>query len=262
MAKIISVETVLFGATFYAVSYVAAASEKCLIIERKSIVGSDFAACLNAAECTTAEYSPMTCSFRAKLIKSGILLENGNIHIVPVSLMLSEFILEHHLSILLETEIVYVQKKGDHFCIRIFSRDGFQTIIARKIIDTDAFAAEGAYRTLGLMLVNGTKPLVIPEQIGFVQKERFADEWIFHLRLSQDDNTVSAREKMRDIIERTDILGDWQAGGVGACFAWHYPNGSVREWTENGVLRIASASFGNLLSAMEGGFQDAAANNC
>ena len=85
---------------------------------------------------------------------------------------------------------------------------------------------------------------------------------IFHLLLSKGDDNISAREKMRKVIERTDILEDWQAGALASCFAWHYPNGSVCEPADSGVLRIASASFGNLLSAMEGGFRDAAANHC
>ena len=55
-------------------------------------------------------------------------------------------------------------------------------------------------------------------------------------------------------------FGDWQIAAVASEIAWHYDH-VVRMITDDGMLNVLSASFGNIISAMEGGMHDAISNN-
>lgn len=198
--------------------------------------------------------------FAGILRSKGILSENGRIHIVPCAAELGRFIVNHKLDILLETQILSVARADKGFEVTIFNRDGMQKIFAKNVINTENILGEGALRTLGAVLVNGTSSLSVPDELGYIQYERNESEPIFHLKLDEKDDMVTAREKMRLVIDGGNRFGDWQIAAVASEIAWHYDH-VVRMITDDGMLNVLSASFGNIISAMEGGTHDAISNN-
>ncbi len=142
--------------------------------------------------------------------------------------------------------------------LKIFNKDGLSEIFAEKIIDTEGRYIGNAKRTLAAMLVLGTDMPKIPENIGFIMKERYDSELLFHLLLEECDDMVAAREKMRDLIEKNCYLTDWQVASVSSDFAWHYEK-NARKLLDNGILAIPSSSYGDIISAMEGGVRNASA---
>ncbi len=252
----IKFDTILLGATFYSAGYAAKSKEKCLVIERKTIVGSDFCACLKSNAPCEADVD-FVADFRKKLTDAEIISSDGGIHIVPCAMELARFYLEKEIDILLETEVINIKKIENGFLIKIFNRDGVSHIETKKIIDTEGRYIDGGIRTLGAMLVSGTSVPSIPEDIGFIMKERYDSELLFHLYLNEDDDMVSAREKMRDVIEKTSLLGDWKIASVSSEFAWHYEK-TAFETLDGGMLAVPSASYSDIIAAMEGGARDAA----
>ncbi len=81
-------DAILIGATFYSAGYAAKTKEKCLVLDRRTVVGSDFAACLNSS---VPKYSDidLVSDFRNKLEENGIISSNGGIHIVPCAMELA-----------------------------------------------------------------------------------------------------------------------------------------------------------------------------
>lgn len=250
-------DTILLGATFYSAGYAARSKGKCLVIDRRGVVGSDFCACLKSNVPCDTEVD-LVSDFRKKLSELGIIASNGRIHIVPCAMELARFYLEKDIDILLETEVMSVEKKEKGFLIRIFNRDGLSEIEADKIIDTEGRYVGKVKRTLGAMIVAGTVEPKIPEEIGHIMRERYDSELLFHIVLDEKDDMATAREKMRDVVEKTELLGDWQIASVSSDFAWHY-DGKTKTTLENGVFSIPSSSFGDIISAMEGGARDASA---
>lgn len=253
-------DVVLLGATFYSVGYSASSDKACLIIDSRSVVGSEFAAALKANATRLRDYSPNTNEFREKLLSKDLLKENGKIHVTATSLDLAEYMYNHELDVLLETQIIAVSKDDIGYSVSIFNRDGYSTVKARTVIDTRTVDAEGSYKTLGLVLAGGSRFPKVPSEIGFVQAERNENEPIFHMYVKAEDTIITAKEKMRDIIEKSDFFEGWHACSIAPSFATHYPNGVVSLVLQDGVKRIVSASFDDILSAMERGECDAASD--
>lgn len=248
-------DTILIGATYYAVGYAYASERECLILDKRSVVGADFSASLVAEPC------PNVKGEFADLLKSkGILNEDGRIHIVPCAAELGKFIVNHKLNVLLETEILSVIKVDSGFEVTVFNRDGMGKIFAKNVINTEGVYAEGSSRTLGAVLVNGTSFLSVPKELGYIQYERDESEPIFHLNLGEKDDMVTAREKMRLVIDEGNRFGDWQIAAVASEIAWHYDR-VVRMKMDDGTLNVSSASFGDIISAMEGGVHNAISDN-
>ena len=251
----ITTDTVLIGATFFSAGYAASAKEDCLIVERRSVVGAEFAAALIA----NAPHKP--CGIFAEHLKElGIIAPSGGLHIVPCSIELGRFLLEQNIKLLLETEALSVTRSGDAFELTIFNRDGMQKIRATRFINTESMAASGAYRTLGAILVGGTASISLHEELGYIQYERSEEEPIFHLRLDEGDDIVSAKEKMRAVIDSGAYFGDWQIGAVASEIAWHYEYPTIVTLPD-GRVSAPSSSFMDIISAMEGGASYAASND-
>ena len=103
----INTGTVLIGATFFSAGFASESEKDCLIIERRATVGSEFCASLlaNPVEKSSDE-------FYGRLDELKIIGENGGIHTVPCAFVLSGYILEKKFPILLETEVLDIEKKG------------------------------------------------------------------------------------------------------------------------------------------------------
>ncbi len=258
MAQQRKYRTVLIGATFYAAAYASVRPEDCLIVERHSFTGSDFAQ--SAKQCVIPEkdYAGDAASFREELFRRAVIDRDGNAQMVPFAELLSEYIVKKDLAVLLETEAVSVTKREDgSFTVRLFDRDGFSELLCDRVIDTEAFPSEGCYRTLGLTLLSdGRVPLLAEGERGRFCKTALPDVYIYQLRLSDGDDVTSAHLKLKRLIEETDTFSGMKAVAAANCFAFHYP-APVRTETEDGVWHVPSASFADPLAAMEGGAADA-----
>ena len=107
-----------------------------MILERKGVVGCDFAECLHAARVSTAAQSPITAAFARDLRTQKILSENGDVHIVATAFALAQFIRRAHIRILLETETISIERTENGFELYIFNRDGFQCLFAKHTLNS------------------------------------------------------------------------------------------------------------------------------
>lgn len=246
--------TVLIGATFFSAGYASHAKNDCLILERKSVVGSDFVDCMNSVLCLPGD-RPRFPEFHAELIERNLLNEEGYMHVAGYSAVLAEYLLKTSAYILMETETISVVWKTGKYEVQFFNADGFQTVTADTVIDTNGVPYKRSFRTLGAAIANGTvDPMTWNDDRFFVQKGLFDGEYTLHLRLNEEDDELSARLKMQALLEGDDQpIGDWKVAAVASTIAWHYPLGSFREEPETGAPRIPSAAYGDPIAAMEGG---------
>ena len=246
--------TVLIGATFFSAGFASHAKDDCLILERKSVVGSDFADCMKASLCLPGD-RPRFPEFHAELIARNLLNEEGRVHISAYSAVLADYLLKTNAYILMETETLSVVWKSGKYEVQFFNADGLQTITADLVIDTNPVPYKRSFRTLGAAIVNGTTdPMTFSDDRFFVQKGLLENEYILHLYLDENDNDLSAHLKMQKFLEGEDRpIGDWKVAAVASTIAWHYPLGAFRMEPETGAPVIPSTASLDPIAAMEGG---------
>lgn len=241
-------DTVLIGATFFAAGYALTAPESTLIVEPRSVVGSDFAGCFLANPCSAAN-SEAAQTFLREVTKRGWLDQEGHPHIVPFGAMLAHCLREREIPVWLETEVLHL----DDRTVTLFDRDGYKTVTAGRVIDTRPVITDGAYASLAVNLIGGSgDPRCDNTAERWCLKGAFDGEYYLHCRTLPQETAYAARRRIEaGIASGTRLPAGWQAATMATCLAWHYPQPVYRQ--ENGVTVIPSASFGDPIAALEGG---------
>lgn len=139
----------ILGATFTGCG-VALNSENRVIIESGGVFGPEFIN--NYKVCSPAKIAPKTKTgkeFLHQLERRNIVSPSGDIYQAPAVYSMSIFLREKPVDILFMTEVIGITKKDGIYAIRVYHTRGFETIAAKKIIDTNTFSkkADRAFTT-------------------------------------------------------------------------------------------------------------------
>ena len=129
-------DTAILGATFLGLS-AALNLENVVVIERGGLFGSEYVA--NYKICEPKNINPQTKSgreFLNDLKERGLISETGEIYPAPTVYVLSSFLKDKNIDILLMTETINIERRDGLFYITVYHTQGYEVIIAKRILDT------------------------------------------------------------------------------------------------------------------------------
>ncbi len=129
-------DTAILGATFLGLG-AALNLENVVVIERGGLLGSEYVASYKV--CEPKNINPKTKSgreFLCDLKERGLISETGEIYPAPTVYVLSSFLKEKNIDILLMTETINIERKEGLFYITVYHTKGYEVIIAKRILDT------------------------------------------------------------------------------------------------------------------------------
>lgn len=130
-------ETVLVGATYYALGY-ASSHTGCLILEENQTVGGDFHPMLHPVRTEAAGETEKASELGQLMIWYGVWTEAGFdlLKAAPVAHEYAAQLISLGRDILLDCRILSVQKDGRQFTVRYFCNEGICEVKADRVVDT------------------------------------------------------------------------------------------------------------------------------
>lgn len=245
-------DVIILGATFASAGIAEVLKERCLILERRPQAGYEF---INALRFGT-DYDQETITPQgASLLKA--FCERGLMNDDRICLFECAFPFYNHLkdkNILLNTEIVLVEKLSDGFKVVTHGVSGFKTHTARHIIDTRVVEEDIAQKTLNI-LVNGAE-ITLSDQYS-VEKWGYEHDKVIKCPILRSDGFLEARKKafrlLQDLPETAKIA--MVADEFDYLLNSDYPK------TVNEIIHLPSCSFSNPILAYDFGVRFANEEN-
>ena len=129
-------ETAVLGATFLGLG-AALRLKNVVLIEKGGLFGKEFVNSYKVCEPTVVR--PKTSlgeHFLSNLKKRGLVSEDGEIYQAPAVYVVSSYLKANPMDILLMTEVIRIQKVEGYYHITVYHSGGFETILAKQLIDT------------------------------------------------------------------------------------------------------------------------------
>lgn len=241
-------DTLLVGATAYAVGY-AIGNPNCMIIEEGQWAGADFSSSLNAEPVDLrAVYTPQTRELLKDLRTRGLVDSYGRVHILPIAAKFSEELLRSKAGVWFDATLIGAKEEGCGYSVTVFHRNGFECVRAKRVIDTRACVClDGAKKFLctaitpveGKTVFSGARVLT-----------GALEENILKLYLDRATDYTSARRKTEEWIRKN--LNGAKIYAFANAFGYDYAS-VCKKRKRKGYKEIASLSFGDILSAFDGG---------
>jgi len=218
-------DVVILGATSAALGVASELKQrhKILIINKTSMVAYEF---INAYKVgVNWDRDPETelsKDIKRELIKEGI-ISCEKTHIYSAGPLFYKFFKDLDVDILLETEIISVQKEECDYRISVFNIGGHKTIKANYIIDTTEQQAGIESKSLNCLVVNKKKdefPSVEMDEIEIYREaDKIINTAVMKYKCPLDFTLYKARheliEKWRN---RPKEATDWKIAAIGLCF--------------------------------------------
>ena len=129
-------DTAVFGTTFLGLG-AALSMENVVVIEKGGLFGAEF---VNSYKvCAPKVVEPKTelgKEFLEDLKRRGLVSEAGEIYPAPAVYVLSSYLKQKSIDILLMTEVTDIKKVDNYYKIMVYHSNGFETIYAKRILDT------------------------------------------------------------------------------------------------------------------------------
>ena len=248
------IDTIIFGATALALPLAYSLGERCLVVESGFSAGAEFVDALVATPTKVTEPETRLASqLRAELLNSGILSNNGRIHILALGGPLAKHYLETGCHLLLGAIPVSYAATSNGFVVEVFSHEcGYLQYTARNIVDTRVRGFMDYKKSLGLLLCRDDSLEEYDDGAAYLQKGRFDDEYILRLRVDRAASIPASELAADEYISINRIkLGHAKVAGI--ALAYGYEFAEPLDLTRDGVRYIPSASYPDVLSAISGG---------
>lgn len=256
--------TIVLGATCAGLGAALEDIDGTLVIERTALVGHEFINSFNPGKgWNDTPLSASGASLKEELRERGILSEDGLVHLPALAPVLYNRIHGSGLRVLLLTEVLEVEDRGDGVEVTIHHASGKSVVRAERLIDTRTEAAASdlvAKRINAMLMYVGEKTPEIVAPIAPIAsnagaeivKCKLAGELVLKLEVGNEDGWIQARSKLNRLwTDRAAEWSDWRICAVATCFEVVLSSCSS---TEKGrILRLTSAAYRNPLEAFEAG---------
>lgn len=258
--KLKSYDILIIGADVAGIAFASSRSNKILLVDRTMLCGHDFTVTYKVNRLKTPDNpSPMTTEFHNELKLRNLADDNGLISTPAVSGVLSERLLSSNAEVMFMTEITEIKYIDDSYSVKLYSPDGFETIIASVIYDFTATgvlhnkAVEVKIERYFTAMLTKADPNIPDVNL---PRGRFTNEYIVQLPLNDSDDYISARKMLYNFWEihrQTDLTG-YELTASAPEFMYVFPglNGYHVAVSENWYWH-PSAAYNDLISAFEGG---------
>ena len=249
-------DTLIIGATFLGIAY-AKAHKNCLIIEKGEVVCSDFVGCADITPVNLAlKYSTQTEALCSELKRRGLLTDTGNVHIYPISGVMSDYILKNKIKLIMDTRIVSIKKESEGYKVTVFSINGFDTVYADKIIDTSPIPPENIChpeirKYINASVLSGGSEFENSGNSNINIKHGLYGQSVLSMQVRIDETYTDARRKLHDIICK--YIKNSKIASFALEFQFVFEDKRIEKLISDGYVWIPSASYENFLTAFEGG---------
>ena len=246
-------KTLIIGATFLGIGY-AAANQDCLIIEKGENPGPDFVGCASLKRINMNKaYSALTGGLLDQLSRRKLIDESGNVHIYPVSGIMSDFILSKKLRVIMGTRPVSINKISDGYVVNIFSLNGFDEIHTESIIDTrpiikNTNADAGYKKYINASVLGGGKEF--ENIVGVEIKHGLYGQSVLSMQVCKDASYTEARLELHEFISKN--IKESKIASFASEFEYRFTDSICKKISDN-YYWVPSASYNDFISAFESG---------
>ncbi len=240
---------VIFGATALTAGLSFKLAENDLIIEKNIYSGAEFCQSLNAKPIDIdADYAGETKAFLEELKSKNILGDDGHYSAIPVSAVLSSYLLKSPANILLDCVVTSVKKQNNEYIIEYFGENGFYEISAKQIIDTTDIGVldelKGLAKKNYLANLDGCNENAECNTIkGYLKGE-------YYLKINAENlDFISARAEILRIAKENGI----KIAAFSPVFAYDYED--IYFKADENYTSCPSASFGDIGKAFDFGIK-------
>ena len=239
--------TIIVGATAFGLGYATRDVNDTLVLEKTSLIGSEFIDSLHMQSGDWVPTSIFGKSLKKECIERNILSNNGRIRTPALASLLFQYVQQNSIQVLFLTEIINIEKKEQGYVLTIYNNSGFQTITADLVIDT----------TSNAQISPDMEVYIVSKSINAIlhSEGHFENETILRYPLEIIDDWITARhklhmywqnrpQKMKDLtLSYIPFTFDYQVAEPGPYFV------------KPDMYWIPSNSYCNLLEAFETGLE-------
>ncbi len=240
-------DVIVIGATFTAAGLVQAYGDKCLVLERRPQAGYEF---LNAAKFGT-DYAEKLVSDEAIALEEQFVEKNAfdGDRICLFDCASSYYKLLEGKNVLLNMEIVSVEKIDGGFEVTAHGVSGYRTFTAKKVIDTTVHKDMVEAKTLNL-LVNTDEENAAPLPADLkTEKWGYEEDTLIKCAVAVNDGYIEARRAVAALIDA--LPAEYRVAFVADCFDYEVKSGYPVE--KDGIVYMPSAAYKNPLLAFDAG---------
>ena len=237
-------DVIVLGATFLGAGIAEALGDRCLIIDRRPQAGYEF---INSLKFGSGYDQPLKTEAAKSLLKNFEL--NGafmgdRICLFECAPHFYSLLLDKN--VLLNTEIISVERDGDLFAVTTHGVSGYRVHKAKTVIDTRPSPEKTTDKYLNFV-VNTDCDAELPKQL---ITERFGYEWdtVIKCKVDFTDSYATARKK---VFETAFRLNGYKVVIVADEFEYSLKN--TKPTSENGIYCLPSQSFQNPILAYDAG---------
>ena len=242
-------DVIVIGATFAAAGLIQAYGEKCLVLERRPQAGYEF---FNAVNFGTDYDTPLVSDEAKKLYD--VFKEKNAFNGERICLFkcaMPFYGLLENKNVLLNMEIISVDKLEDGYCVSAHGVSGLRTFTAKKIIDTTVHKEMIEAKSLNILVnADSETDLVLPEELNFETKMwGYEEDTLIKCYVDADADYIMARNKIADTIEL--LPQAYKVALVADCFDYVIKPGYP--CVKQDVTYMPSCAYKNPLLAFDAG---------
>ncbi len=237
-------DVIVLGATFLGTGIAEALGDRCLIVDRRPQAGYEF---INSLKFGSGYDQPLKTEAAKSLLKNFEL--NGAFMGDRICLFECAphfYSLLLNKNVLLNTEIISVERDGDLFAVTTHGVSGYRVHKAKTVIDTRSLPENATYKFLSFV-VNSNVNAELPTDLDTVNFGYECDT-VIKRRVDLCDGYSAARKKVFDTAVKLD---GYKVVMVADEFEYTFKN--TASVTENGILYLPSQGFQNPVLAYDTG---------
>lgn len=250
----ISTDTLIVGATAVGLALADRLKQHCVVVGNGYSAAAEFADAMATAPIDmTHDFTGLAGEIKAELCERAILSEDGRIHPLAVAGVMARRYLLTGCMLLCGAVLTSVEKTdGGYHCTVFTPEEGYRVYECRRVIDTLVHGFMDCEKTLAVLLQgDGTLTEFTEEKLSLT-RGRFADEFVLRFTVGRDDDMPTVQKQVHSwLLQNRARIG--QATVATNALEFGYRFVSPVETERDGVCYLPSASYDNVLAAIEGG---------
>ena len=237
-------DLIILGGSFTAAG-ILAKKDNCLVIERNSFLDGDFINALNFGSDYDCQLESNEAKELFEKFKNRNAFSQDRICLFDCAIPLYDMLKDE--KVLLGTEIINIENKGDYFEVTAFNNAGYSTFKAKKIVDTRIIPDCIKSKTYNI-LIDGTGELPNIADTT-VEPWGFNHNYVIKCGLALSDSYTTARAKVKEIVEQLPTNHKLVLSATN--FDYQLTENFKSE--ENGIYILPAKAFKNPLLAFDKG---------
>jgi hypothetical protein len=247
-------DTMILGASFLGLG-AALNSENCVVTESGGLFGAEFINNYKICEPKPAVVKTKTgVDFLNQLTERRLVSGRGEIYQAPAIYVMSRYLKEKPMDILLMTEFMGVEKKNGWYHVTVYHTGGFETIRAKRIWDTTTFG-RGHNKAGSVSIKKSLNAIIFNPESAFLKGLHYNSAsglYVYSLPVAPETERPEAIEYLCGQ-ERIFAKNNMRISSIASEFS--YSMTPVLDFIENDFVWNPSIAHPNLIEAFDEGLQ-------